>query len=232
MGIIVRAHSFSDGAVARPDQVNENETTLYNLVNGNIDWDNIKAALQNAANGLVKLDEDAKVLLAQIPAGIDADKVDGLHASEILPSGVIVMWSGTLATIPAGWSLCNGAGGTPDLRDKFIYGWSNGVDPGGTGGSTSHLHSASSSSVGYHRHHIPILVDASGNLLGFDCEGVDKRSYEGWNQSYAPKNSCTPWTGQSWRTDTEAEEAHTHTITVASVTNVPPYYKLAFIIKD
>ena len=35
-----------------------------------------------------------------------------------LPSGVIVMWSGTLASIPQGWSLCDGVGGRPDLRDR------------------------------------------------------------------------------------------------------------------
>jgi hypothetical protein len=32
------------------------------------------------------------------------------------------MWSGTVATIPAGWLLCNGSSGTPDLRDRFIIG--------------------------------------------------------------------------------------------------------------
>ena len=39
-----------------------------------------------------------------------------------VPSGVIVMWSGTVATIPSGWYLCDGSNGTPDLRDKFIVG--------------------------------------------------------------------------------------------------------------
>lgn len=39
-----------------------------------------------------------------------------------IPSGVIVMWSGSIATIPSGWYLCNGSNGTPDLRNKFIIG--------------------------------------------------------------------------------------------------------------
>lgn len=34
----------------------------------------------------------------------------------------IVMWYGTLATIPTGWVICDGAGGTPDLRGYFIRG--------------------------------------------------------------------------------------------------------------
>ena len=59
---------------------------------------------------------------------------------EAVPSGIIAMWSGTLATVPSGWSLCDGTGGTPDLRDRFIYGWTNGEDPGGTGGSVDAPH--------------------------------------------------------------------------------------------
>ena len=32
------------------------------------------------------------------------------------------MWSGALGAIPAGFHLCDGAGGTLDLRDQFIIG--------------------------------------------------------------------------------------------------------------
>jgi len=37
-----------------------------------------------------------------------------------IPRGIICMWSGSIATIPAGWAFCNGANGTPDLRDRFV----------------------------------------------------------------------------------------------------------------
>jgi len=49
---------------------------------------------------------------------------DHTHASlaGLVPVGGIVMWSGTIATIPLHWALCNGANSTPDLRDKFIVG--------------------------------------------------------------------------------------------------------------
>jgi len=61
------------------------------------------------------------------------------------------MWSGSIATIPAGWALCDGTGGTPDFRDKFVAAAS--VDVGGiarssvtgillqTGGTVTHNHS-------------------------------------------------------------------------------------------
>lgn len=45
-----------------------------------------------------------------------------------VPSGVIAVWRGSAATIPAGWVLCNGANGTPDLRSRFIYGAGGDVD--------------------------------------------------------------------------------------------------------
>lgn len=46
-----------------------------------------------------------------------------------VPAGVIVMWSGSIASIPAGWFLCNGQNGTPDLRERFVVGAS--IDQGG-----------------------------------------------------------------------------------------------------
>jgi len=57
-----------------------------------------------------------------------------------MPAGLIAIWTGTLASIPAGWVLCNGSNGTPDMRDKFVKAPADGVDPGGTGGATTHTH--------------------------------------------------------------------------------------------
>jgi hypothetical protein len=42
--------------------------------------------------------------------------------SAAFTTGMIMMWSGTIATIPTGWVLCNGSNSTPDLRNKFIIG--------------------------------------------------------------------------------------------------------------
>lgn len=49
-------------------------------------------------------------------------------------TGMIVMWSGTIATIPTGWVLCNGSNGTPDLRNRFIV--AADADSGGVAKST------------------------------------------------------------------------------------------------
>jgi len=58
-----------------------------------------------------------------------------------LPSGLIVMWSGSLTAVPEGWTLCDGLNGTPDLRDRFIVGTGNSEQPGGTGGNNTLTHS-------------------------------------------------------------------------------------------
>lgn len=62
-------------------------------------------------------------------------------ANGLVPRGVIAMWRGT--TPPAGWALCNGQNGTPDLRDRFIVGAGGGYAVGTTGGAVSASHSHS-----------------------------------------------------------------------------------------
>lgn len=68
-------------------------------------------------------------------------------------AGIIMMWYGKLADIPTGWILCDGTNGTPDMRDKFIYGAKQDLGdlPAATGegalansgGTKSHNHTAS-----------------------------------------------------------------------------------------
>lgn len=54
-----------------------------------------------------------------------------------VPAGVILMWSGSIATIPSGWLLCNGSNGTPDLRDRFVVGAGSAYAVGATGGANT-----------------------------------------------------------------------------------------------
>ena len=49
-----------------------------------------------------------------------------------VPSGSIIIWSGASSAIPSGYVLCNGSGGTPDLRDKFVVGAGNSYVVGAT----------------------------------------------------------------------------------------------------
>ena len=54
-----------------------------------------------------------------------------------VPSGGIIMWSGSIGAIPTGYYLCNGQNGTPDLRDRFVVGSGNSYAVGNTGGFDS-----------------------------------------------------------------------------------------------
>lgn len=72
----------------------------------------------------------------------DADKIDGQDFSDlvatVMPIGAIMVWSGTDATIPANWHICDGGtyGGhvSPDLRDRFVVGAGSTYAVGATGG--------------------------------------------------------------------------------------------------
>jgi microcystin-dependent protein len=63
-------------------------------------------------------------------------------------AGMIMLWSGSSATIPTGWLLCDGSSSTPDLRNRFVVGATSTYAVGATGGSAdaivvSHTHSIS-----------------------------------------------------------------------------------------
>ena len=63
----------------------------------------------------------------------DGSELTGVGSSDgVTPVGLIAMWSGSSASIPAGWSLCDGTNGTPNLIDKFVMG---ATTPGATGGA-------------------------------------------------------------------------------------------------
>jgi hypothetical protein len=62
---------------------------------------------------------------------------------------MIILWSGSIASIPSGFALCDGTSGTPDLRDRFIVGAGSTYAVDATGGSAdatlpTHTHTATS----------------------------------------------------------------------------------------
>lgn len=57
---------------------------------------------------------------------------------DAVPSGIITLWSGSIGSIPAGWVLCDGANGTPNLQDRFVVGAGSSFGVGATGGESTH----------------------------------------------------------------------------------------------
>lgn len=105
--------------------------TSFNIANDSV-------TSQSIANGTIQFQDIGS------NGAVDGDvmKFNGSQwmADDCLPVGVIVMWSGSLASIPTGWVLCNGSSSTPDLTDRFIYGVGTGENPGASGGSSNHSH--------------------------------------------------------------------------------------------
>lgn len=65
-----------------------------------------------------------------------------------VPVGTISMWVGSVGDIPAGWHLCDGTNGTPDLRDRFVVGAGNKYNPGSSGSTSLLLPGSSSGASG------------------------------------------------------------------------------------
>jgi hypothetical protein len=142
------------------------------------------------------------------------------------PSGVIVLWSGSIGSIPAGWVLCNGSNGTPDLRNRFVVGAGSTYAVDATGGSAdaivvSHTHTATSTSV----------VTDPGHTHSGDAS-------PNFNQTnnFLTKDGAT--SGETYTTDTATTGITVATTTTNASTgtsgtnaNLPPYYALCYIMK-
>lgn len=64
------------------------------------------------------------------------DMVDQLNIAA--PSGMITIWSGSIASIPSGWYLCDGNNSTPNLRNRFVVGAGSSYAVADTGGAATH----------------------------------------------------------------------------------------------
>lgn len=142
----------------------------------------------------------------------------------IMLTGMVVMWSGSLSSIPVGWLLCNGSGtlsnggSVPDLRDRFVI---------GSGGTTSHL---SIGGAATHNH----TVTVNGTALtidqmpshthedGFEISG--EITMGGGSRREVGRTKTTGSTGGG--------ATHTHTASTANTNHLPPYVALAYIIKN
>lgn len=143
-----------------------------------------------------------------------------------IPSGGIILWSGSVASIPSGWYLCNGSNSTPDLRDKFVVGAGSGYAVGATGGSAnaivvSHTHTGTTTITDPgHKHSVP--TDSTGSV---DNPALNASS--GSDEDF----NLSPGTGTAV-TGITASTSISTTGSSGTNANLPPYYALCYIMKS
>lgn len=224
-------------------EINGSQDTWGAKLNANADKVDTFATTTNAA-------------LTSLDARLDA--VEPLLAEGTgftVPQGGIIMWSGSIANIPAGWALCNGANGTPNLRDRFIVGAGGTYNPYTTGGAASattntagwhghgsftgghtlttaqmpaHTHSGTTATNGDHNH----TVNAAFRDYTSDGYGSG-----GWGQNANLVTSTAGAHSHAFTTNATGEgQAHMHPINSDgahqhTVDTLPPFFALAFIMK-
>lgn len=136
----------------------------------------------------------------------------------LVPAGMIMIWSGSVGSIPSGWVLCNGSNSTPDLRDKFVIGAGSSYAVNGTGGSkdavvVSHTHTATVTDPGHNHTYNTYGQLNVGTGSGTDVFAIPVTS----------ANTGSKVTGISVSNSTEGVSGNN--------ANLPPYYALCYIMK-
>jgi hypothetical protein len=135
-----------------------------------------------------------------------------------IPSGAILLWSGSIGSIPSGWLLCDGTSGTPNLRDRFVVGAGSTYAVAATGGSAdavvvSHTHTITDPG---HTHATTPTTPLVGTVAGGHPGGA------------APN----PGTPSNLSINTASTGITIDTAGVSGTNaNLPPYYALAYIMK-
>lgn len=141
-------------------------------------------------------------------------------AATPIPAGGIFLWSGSIGSIPAGYVLCNGSNGTPDLRDRFVVGAGSTYSVDATGGSAnaivvSHTHTATSTVTDPGHDHTYTSSGGEGAAGNIKAGGA----------LVASPNTSTETTGVTVATTVATAG------TSGTNANLPPYYALCYIMK-
>ncbi len=101
----------------------------------------------------------------------------------MVPRGLILLWYGAIANIPAGYVLCDGNNGTPDLRDKFVIGAGGLYPVDATGGNGEHNHTFTGDG---HTHTFPAGEDIGSGAVFGDVTGEKAATGTTNNSNHMP----------------------------------------------
>ena len=174
-------------------------------------------------------------LVLQTSAGVTLQTLDNLYpilqtstsTSSPFTAGMILIWSGSIGSIPSGWVLCNGTNGTPDLRDRFVIAAGATYAVGATGGSAdsivvTHTHTATVTDPG-HSHTFVQMDSYAGSFNPTALNMIPGGNTVVGTHTSASNIVNTNTTGIS--------VTNANTGTSGTGANLPPYYALAYIMK-
>lgn len=154
----------------------------------------------------------------------------------LVPSGGIIIWSGSSASIPSGWFLCDGANGTPNLRDRFVVGAGSTYSVGATGGATSvtptiNSYTLTTSDIPSHSHSAGSLA-VTGTVPTYNNTQTFTPHSSVCGNNNAGTSTVAVTMGSISGSTATAGTGGGHTHTANSVNILPPYYALCYIMKS
>ncbi|QMU64750.1 MAG: hypothetical protein GKR88_10925 [Flavobacteriaceae bacterium] len=169
------------------------------------DSDSNYITIRNGRLGVMNVDSPSEAI--EVNGTVKAKAFRYNTGVDVVPRGVIVMWSGKNDNIPSGWALCDGTGSRPNLIRKFIMGGHK-AEIGNEGGEEKVK--LKEAEMPKHRHHgwgerytdWQFGYTGSRNQMGSGKTDYDNYFYFGSYQG--------------------GDQPHN---------NLPPYYVLAYIIK-
>ncbi|MDR2429141.1 MAG: hypothetical protein LBD62_04975 [Candidatus Margulisbacteria bacterium] len=187
---------------------------------------------------------------------VNAALAKAMSDTEILPVGTILAmsassWTNAGTAFKNKWKVCDGTGGTPDLRGRFLR-----------GGTSSDAATGGANSVTLTENHIPSHTHGKGTLAAGGTDGLHTHTatstfhwYDGNNTSAGHYVIDTDPVNDVWR-DTHGKtdraidtvvnntnSGHGHSIsgatgsygkdsaTITAIPTVPNYYTVIYIIK-
>ena len=239
--LVVTNPASTDGLAQADDHIRLIKTTLKNTfpnVTGAVTATHGALNVLSGFSGTVDDLTYSKDLRATGVTATEFDYLDGVTSNiqtqldtiQVIPTGLISLWSGAANAIPTGYVICDGTNSTPDLRNRFLIGAGSTYAVGATGGSAdaiipAHTHALTGASTDTHNLSGSLVASKPQAATGaFSVVGGQGGGADG---------------GQSTAGLYTLADSHNHALSgstdstgvSATNANLPPYFALCYIMK-
>lgn len=191
---------------------------------------------------------DSKYSGQEVDDAVEKILTGGIGIAGEVPLKGIVIYSGLIADIPAGWALCDGTQNTPNLVGRFVMGAVTDADIGQTGGQADAVLVRHTHTVPAHTH---TMTHAHTGTVGGGNHEHTQTIYGDGKVDIGRKDVSVKLKGTQY-IKTSGGGHHTHTVTINTHTgnvgtkpasavntvgedavgkNLPPFVKLAYIMR-